>query len=143
MSMEIIVKNRVSQLENAITAAMKIRQARIDQDKTLTDVAHGASISRGYTCEIENAKKVPSVDVIERICDYLQLDKVDIMKHYNLLPESVKHQLNNHPKLQDILTYVDNLDLTQEKEDEIYNTMIDCVTKSKALGESEYQLTNS
>lgn len=62
-----------SELVNIIFG-MKVRQARIEADMTLSALASAAGISQSYLTEIEKGRKYPRADKILRIASALDID---------------------------------------------------------------------
>ncbi|QGN34843.1 helix-turn-helix domain-containing protein [Microlunatus sp. Gsoil 973] len=56
-----------------------LRQARHDQQRTLSDVADRAGISVPYLSEIERGRKEPSSEMLAAVCGALELDLVDLV----------------------------------------------------------------
>jgi len=50
-----------------------LRQARISQGRTLREVSDSARVSLGYLSEVERGRKEPSSELLNAICDALQL----------------------------------------------------------------------
>ena len=57
-----------------------LREERIDQDRTLADVADGAAVSLPYLSEVERGVKEVSSDVLAAICDALELPLADVLE---------------------------------------------------------------
>jgi XRE family transcriptional regulator, stress-response regulator len=51
-----------------------LRRARLEQGRTLADVAHAAKVSMQYLSEIERGRKEASSEVLAAICDALETD---------------------------------------------------------------------
>ena len=56
-----------------------LRQARISQGSTLRDVAKGARVSLGYLSEVERGKKEASSELLNSICQALDLSLLTVM----------------------------------------------------------------
>ena len=56
-----------------------LRQARISQGRTLRDVAKGARVSLGYLSEVERGKKESSSELLNSICQALDLSLLTVM----------------------------------------------------------------
>lgn len=65
-------------LRHAIGAAL--RRIRLDDGRTLRDVALAASISMPYLSEIERGRKEPSSEVLAGICRALGLTLIDLLQ---------------------------------------------------------------
>lgn len=50
-----------------------LRQARISQGRTLREVSDSARVSLGYLSEVERGRKEPSSELLNAICDALQV----------------------------------------------------------------------
>lgn len=56
-----------------------LREERLRQDRTLADVSKEASVSLPYLSEIERGRKEVSSDLLDAICDALELPLVDVL----------------------------------------------------------------
>jgi transcriptional regulator with XRE-family HTH domain len=56
-----------------------LREARHDQQRTLSDVADDAGISVPYLSEIERGRKEPSSEMLAAVCRALDLDLLDLV----------------------------------------------------------------
>jgi transcriptional regulator with XRE-family HTH domain len=56
-----------------------LRQARISQGRTLRDVAKGARVSLGYLSEEERGQKEASSELLNSICQALDLSLLTVM----------------------------------------------------------------
>lgn len=57
-----------------------LREERLDQDRTLADVADDAAVSLPYLSEIERGRKEVSSDVLDAIIRSLGLDLADVLE---------------------------------------------------------------
>jgi transcriptional regulator with XRE-family HTH domain len=57
-----------------------LREERLDQDRTLADVADDAHVSLPYLSEVERGRKEVSSDLLDAICDSLELPLVDLLE---------------------------------------------------------------
>jgi DNA-binding Xre family transcriptional regulator len=57
-----------------------LRDERLDQGRTLADVAGGAHVSLPYLSEVERGRKEVSSEVLAAICDALELPLVDVLE---------------------------------------------------------------
>ena len=57
-----------------------LRDERLDQGRTLADVARDAAVSLPYLSEVERGRKEVSSDVLAAICDALELPLVDVVQ---------------------------------------------------------------
>ena len=57
-----------------------LREQRLDQDRTLADVAEEAAVSLPYLSEVERGRKDVSSDVLHSICDALDLPLADVLE---------------------------------------------------------------
>jgi len=64
-------------LRHAVGAAL--RRIRLDDDRTLREVAEAASISMPYLSEIERGRKEPSSEILAGVCTALGLSLVDLL----------------------------------------------------------------
>ena len=56
-----------------------LRQARISQGRTLRDVAKGARVSLGYLSEVERGQKEASSELLNSICQALDLSLLTVI----------------------------------------------------------------
>ncbi|NLE81361.1 MAG: helix-turn-helix transcriptional regulator [Rhodococcus sp.] len=68
-----------------------LREERLDQDRSLDDVARSVGMSKQYLSEIERGKKEPSSEILRSVCGALDLQ----VEH--LLVRSVR-RMNHHRK---------------------------------------------
>lgn len=57
-----------------------LREERLDQERTLADVADVAHVSLPYLSEVERGLKDVSSDVLDAICDALELPLADVLE---------------------------------------------------------------
>jgi transcriptional regulator with XRE-family HTH domain len=50
-----------------------LREERLDQDRTLAEVARTVGMSKQYLSEIERGRKEPSSEILRSVCDALNL----------------------------------------------------------------------
>jgi transcriptional regulator with XRE-family HTH domain len=56
-----------------------LRRTRLDQARTLADVAKAARVSMPYLSEVERGRKEASSEVLAAICDALRIDITDLL----------------------------------------------------------------
>ncbi len=56
-----------------------LRRARLEQGRTLADVARVARVSMPYLSELERGRKEASSEVLAAICDALRLELADLL----------------------------------------------------------------
>jgi transcriptional regulator with XRE-family HTH domain len=56
-----------------------LRRTRLDQRRTLADVARAAKVSMPYLSEVERGRKEASSEVLAAICDALRIDLADLL----------------------------------------------------------------
>lgn len=56
-----------------------LRDARVEQGRTLRDVAASANISLGYLSEVERGQKEASSELLNAICLALDLSLIDVV----------------------------------------------------------------
>jgi transcriptional regulator with XRE-family HTH domain len=56
-----------------------LRKVRIDQGRTLKDVADAARVSVPYLSEVERGRKEPSSELLASICTALELNLADLL----------------------------------------------------------------
>ncbi len=57
----------------------KLRRTRLDQGRTLADVARAARVSMPYLSEVERGRKEASSEVLAAICAALHIDIADLL----------------------------------------------------------------
>ena len=57
-----------------------LRGERVDQGRTLADVAERAAVSLPYLSEVERGRKEVSSDVLGAICDALEMPLVEVLE---------------------------------------------------------------
>ena len=57
-----------------------LREERLDQDRTLADVARDAAISLPYLSEIERGRKEVSSDLLGAVCGALDVPLVEVLE---------------------------------------------------------------
>lgn len=56
-----------------------LRRTRLEQDRTLADVARAARVSMPYLSEVERGRKEVSSEILAAICDALRIDLADLL----------------------------------------------------------------
>jgi transcriptional regulator with XRE-family HTH domain len=56
-----------------------LRRTRLEQGRTLADVAQAAMVSMQYLSEVERGRKEASSEVLAAICDALETDLPDVL----------------------------------------------------------------
>jgi transcriptional regulator with XRE-family HTH domain len=69
-----------------------LRRTRLDQRRTLADVARAAKVSMPYLSEVERGRKEASSEVLAAICGALRIDLADLLAEAgsNLLGERAR-----------------------------------------------------
>jgi len=57
-----------------------LRSLRLERGLTLRDVSAQAFVSLGYLSEVETARKIPTPDVVQRICEVLEVRYTDLLR---------------------------------------------------------------
>jgi transcriptional regulator with XRE-family HTH domain len=61
------------------TLGKLLRRARLDQGRTLADVARAARVSMPYLSELERGRKEASSEILAAVCDALGIDLADLL----------------------------------------------------------------
>jgi XRE family transcriptional regulator, stress-response regulator len=61
------------------TLGKLLRRARLDQGRTLADVARAARVSMPYLSELERGRKEASSEILAAVCDALGVDLADLL----------------------------------------------------------------
>lgn len=81
----------------SILLGERIRQLRQEKKLTLEKLAYESGFSKGYLSDIENGKKLPSIQFLQRLADELKVE----LFHLFIDPENPKHdkieKLRTHP----------------------------------------------
>ena len=56
-----------------------LRRTRLEQRRTLADVARAARVSMPYLSEVERGRKEASSEILAAICDALRIDLADLL----------------------------------------------------------------
>ena len=56
-----------------------LRRTRLEQDRTLADVARAARVSMPYLSEVERGRKEASSEILAAICAALRIDLADLL----------------------------------------------------------------
>ncbi len=57
-----------------------LRDERLDQERTLADVARAAAVSLPYLSEVERGRKEISSDLLDAVCDALEIPLVEVLE---------------------------------------------------------------
>jgi hypothetical protein len=57
-----------------------LRDERLEQDRTLADVARAAAVSLPYLSEVERGRKEISSDLLDAVCDALEIPLVEVLE---------------------------------------------------------------
>ena len=74
-----------------IMVKMLLQELRWKKDWTQLQLSIQADISEAYVCQIENGKKIPSLEVLCRIAIALGVPITDLFVYTNGIQSSVKH----------------------------------------------------
>jgi transcriptional regulator with XRE-family HTH domain len=56
-----------------------LRRHRLEQRRTLADVARDANVSVQYLSEVERGRKEPSSEILAAVCDALRIDLAELL----------------------------------------------------------------
>ena len=56
-----------------------LRRTRLEQGRTLSDVAHAARVSMPYLSEVERGRKEASSEVLAAVCEALRIELSDVL----------------------------------------------------------------
>ncbi|MFG1992754.1 helix-turn-helix domain-containing protein [Actinoplanes sp. NPDC048988] len=56
-----------------------LRRHRLDQERTLAEVARDAAVSVQYLSEVERGRKEPSSEILAAVCDALRIELSDLL----------------------------------------------------------------
>jgi HTH-type transcriptional regulator, competence development regulator len=75
-----------------------LRQLRRDQGVGIKRLAPELKVDYSYISRLENDKVVPSKEVIDRIANYFNYDRDELMVLSDRLPDDIKKILRENPK---------------------------------------------
>lgn len=90
-----------------------LQDSRKASRASLRTVAAVVGISPSYLSEIENDRRVPAEDVLQRICDAVSLDFDEAMARACRLGESTERYLKRHPEAVALIRRIAVMDLTE------------------------------
>jgi transcriptional regulator with XRE-family HTH domain len=61
-----------------------LRRRRLEQKRTLAEVARAANVSVQYLSEVERGRKEPSSEVLAAVCDSLRIELSDLLGEVRL-----------------------------------------------------------
>ena len=76
-------KRRSSPLLRTVLGAV-LRRNRLEQGRTLAEVARAARVSTPYLSELERGRKEASSEVLAALCDALRIDLADVLTEAGL-----------------------------------------------------------
>lgn len=70
-----------------------LRRIRLDQGRTLADVARHARVSMAYLSELERGRKEASSEVLAAVCDALRVELADVLAEVgrDMLDDRAQH----------------------------------------------------
>jgi transcriptional regulator with XRE-family HTH domain len=74
-----------------------LRDARVEAELTLRDIAKKLEIAPSYLSDIENDRRVPSEDVLVRLAEELKLKVDDLMARAGRVGDQAERYLKQHP----------------------------------------------
>jgi transcriptional regulator with XRE-family HTH domain len=69
-----------------------LRRTRLDQGRTLADVARAARVSMQYLSELERGRKEASSEIVSALCDALDVDLADLLADVTRSPVDARQQ---------------------------------------------------
>jgi transcriptional regulator with XRE-family HTH domain len=69
-----------------------LRRTRLDQGRTLADVARTARVSMQYLSELERGRKEASSEIVSALCDALDVDLADLLADVTRSPVEARQQ---------------------------------------------------
>lgn len=73
--------------------AKNLRRILVEREKTQADIAFSLGVSRPTVSTWTNAKKVPNMETIDRLCAYLHCQRSDLMEENNRPLEDARREL--------------------------------------------------
>jgi len=74
-----------------------VRNKRVELDISLRDLAKKLAIAPSYLSDIENDRRVPSEDVLERLAAELKLKLDDLMARAGRFGDEAERYMKQHP----------------------------------------------
>ncbi len=65
---------------------MRIRYLRKEKGWSQEDLALEANVNKNYICDLENGRRNPSLDILERIASALQITLSELFKGIESIP---------------------------------------------------------
>lgn len=72
---------------------MKLRKRRQELNLSINELVKLSGVSKGYISQIENGQFIPSVEILSKLADPLNIHVIDLMRTAGHIPEDV---YNNH-----------------------------------------------
>lgn len=69
------------------TVAANLRRLRTKRGLSQEALAHEAGINRNYVGMIERLKHSPTIDMIERLAEVLEVDPAELLRKERILPK--------------------------------------------------------
>jgi transcriptional regulator with XRE-family HTH domain len=83
--------------EEARTLGEVIRDARVEAGRSLRDLARALGITPSYQSDIENDRRVPSEEVLQKTAEELKLNYEALMALGGRFGEDAQRYLRKHP----------------------------------------------
>ena len=81
----------------AVTLGEVIRDARVGLDVSLRDLAKRVELAPSYLSDIENDRRVPSEEVLQRLADEVKLKFDDLMALAGRVGDQTERYMKRHP----------------------------------------------
>lgn len=73
-----------------------IRNARKESNITMNELAEQLDITQGYLSKIENNKKIPSPDILNKLSKLLGISSIELMKRAGYIEENFKESFGDY-----------------------------------------------
>lgn len=115
------------------TLGEHLRQARLDRDLGLRELAKELDITPSYLSDIENDRRVPSEEVLRAISARLKLDFDELMARAARFGEDAERYLKRHPAAAALFRKIADRRLSDEQLKELL-TSVDRLGKKGKRG---------
>jgi transcriptional regulator with XRE-family HTH domain len=100
-----------------------LRDARVQADLTLRDVARKLDLAPSYLSDIENNRRVPSEEVLGRLAGELKLQSDDLMARAGRVGDQAERYMKQHPAVGVLFRRISDKRLADEDLEKLLTTV--------------------
>lgn len=100
-------------LDDELSLGEILRQARIEKGVSLRGLARQLSITPSYLSDIENDRRVPAEEVLQRMADFLGLAFDDLMTRAGRFGEQTEQYMRKQPEAVRLFRRISEADLSE------------------------------